>query len=159
MREVCTLRHSKVLLPTDKANERDRLIPYTEFYNAAVSSLVDLAKEYKAWKSGNKLVFSLCRYPFLFSTTAKINILHIHARYEMGIQVNQVCLLISLQLGEILRIRAHRHRHHAGTRWTRRQLTCLAHYCETPTSHYGCHHSGSLLHLPNSIIREDDRDC
>jgi hypothetical protein len=45
---------------------------------------------HRTWKSGNKLVFSLCRYPFLFSTTAKINILHIHAEHEMGIQVNQV---------------------------------------------------------------------
>lgn len=72
-----------------KANEQGRIVPYTEFYNAAVSERVDLAKEYKTWKSGNKLLFSLCRYPFLFSTTAKINILHIHAEHEMRIQVNQ----------------------------------------------------------------------
>ncbi|NEJ83522.1 hypothetical protein GR268_44485 [Rhizobium leguminosarum] len=31
----------------DKANEQGRIVPYTEFYNAAVSERVNLAKEYK----------------------------------------------------------------------------------------------------------------
>jgi E3 ubiquitin-protein ligase HECTD2 len=72
-----------------KTNERARVIPYTEFYNTQVSNHVHLEKEYRAWKSGNKLLFSLCRYPFLLTTTAKINILQIHAQHEMGNQIHQ----------------------------------------------------------------------
>ena len=46
------------------------ILPYERFYNEAVSERVDLRTHYRTWKEQPN-VFSVCRYPFLFTPAAK----------------------------------------------------------------------------------------
>ncbi|XP_065837402.1 probable E3 ubiquitin-protein ligase HECTD2 isoform X2 [Oscarella lobularis] len=71
---------------------RECVVPFTAFYNEALSKKLDIKYEYKAWDSYKKEVkkkrksfgdFHLFDYPFLFNPTSKIKILHIDAVTQM----------------------------------------------------------------------------
>ncbi len=90
--------HSNFILAyaEDMINEEAKIIPYTQFYNAAVSQRRDLRQDYMQWKRyftntshvvSSVNVFSFLRFPFLLDPAAKTTILHVDAAEQMQHQV------------------------------------------------------------------------
>lgn len=78
-----------------RANEQARLVPYTRFYNEAISRRSDFEEDYRRFLGGPQ-IFSFCRYPFLLEPDAKSRILHIDAAYQQRAHFEQAMLAQAL---------------------------------------------------------------
>lgn len=80
------------------------ILPYERFYNEAVSERVDLRTHYRTWKEQPN-VFSVCRYPFLFTPAAKSALLGVDSQSQMSAHsydsVRAVAAALVAQSGEV----------------------------------------------------------
>jgi ubiquitin-protein ligase E3 A len=80
-----------VLEKLHQVNEQHKSVPYTSFYNEAISRRSDLEEDYKRYRGGAH-IFSFCRYAFLLDPDAKSRILHIDAAYQQRAHFEQAVL-------------------------------------------------------------------
>lgn len=78
-----------------RVNEQAKLVPYTRFYNEAISRRSDLEEDYKRFRGGPQ-IFSFCRYPFLLEPDAKSRTLHIDAAWQQRAHFEQAVLAQAL---------------------------------------------------------------
>eukprot|EP00743_Colponemidia_sp_Colp-15_P004177 GILK01004507.1.p1 GENE.GILK01004507.1~~GILK01004507.1.p1 ORF type:complete len:764 (-),score=138.27 GILK01004507.1:85-2061(-) len=69
-----------------QANEKARFIPFTEFYNDAVNSEINLKDDYKRWKIMpvlDRTSFAFCLYPWILDPASKAKVLQIDSIVQM----------------------------------------------------------------------------
>eukprot|EP00195_Chlamydomonas_chlamydogama_P006855 CAMPEP_0202911740 /NCGR_PEP_ID=MMETSP1392-20130828/55763_1 /ASSEMBLY_ACC=CAM_ASM_000868 /TAXON_ID=225041 /ORGANISM="Chlamydomonas chlamydogama, Strain SAG 11-48b" /LENGTH=556 /DNA_ID=CAMNT_0049602365 /DNA_START=33 /DNA_END=1703 /DNA_ORIENTATION=- len=71
-----------------QANDRSRVLPYSEFYNDAVNNEdFNIKEDFRRWRASYKRDFSFCEYPYVFDPSSKARILQLENQME---QLNEL---------------------------------------------------------------------
>jgi ubiquitin-protein ligase E3 A len=92
---------------TNDSRPRGEQVNFSEFYNDAVNTMVDLESDYRRWmrSKSEKLLgfssFSFCNYPYILDANSKSKVLEIDAQFQQSIRMRESLTQSLMKTGNV----------------------------------------------------------